>query len=81
VVWVLVFVVGALVMVRAGIEVAARGEDLARKMHLFVDAGPAERSRMGAAGRGKMEREYDQELVITAYKGRLEAHAAAGYPA
>jgi glycosyltransferase involved in cell wall biosynthesis len=56
-------------------------EDLARKMHFFVDAGPAERSRMGAAGRGKMEREYDQELVITAYKGRLAAHAAAGYPA
>jgi hypothetical protein len=52
-------------------------EDLARKMHIFVDAGPAERARMGAAGRGKMEREYDQELVIAAYKGRLVAHAAA----
>jgi cation:H+ antiporter len=31
VVWVVVFVVGALVMVRAGIEVAARGEELARR--------------------------------------------------
>jgi glycosyltransferase involved in cell wall biosynthesis len=56
-------------------------EDLARKMHIFVDAGPAERARMGAAGRGKMEREYDQEVVIAAYKGRLAAHAAAGDPA
>lgn len=56
-------------------------EDLARKMRAFVDAEPAERARMGVEGRGKMEREYDQELVIAAYKGRLAAHAAAGDPA
>ena len=42
--------------------------------------GRAERSRMGVAGRAKMEREYDQELVIAAYKGRLAAHAAVGDP-
>jgi glycosyltransferase involved in cell wall biosynthesis len=51
-------------------------EDLARKMHQVIDAEPEERARMGAAGRAKMEREYDQELVIAAYRGRLADHAA-----
>lgn len=42
--------------------------DLAAKMAALVGAGPRERARMGAAGRRKMESEYDERLVVAAYR-------------
>lgn len=46
-------------------------EGLALAMLRMCDATPAERAAMGAAGRAKVEREYDEALVIAAYRARL----------
>lgn len=47
------------------------GEDLAAKMIEMVDAGPARRHAMGLAGRAKMERQFDEQLVIAAYRDAI----------
>jgi len=43
-------------------------EDLAAKILSMVDLGPCLRAEMGAAGRRKVEQEYDQAIVIDAYR-------------
>lgn len=42
-------------------------EDLARAMARMATLTPVERARMGAASRAKMEREFDERIVIRAY--------------
>ncbi|MFZ5965203.1 glycosyltransferase family 4 protein [Thalassococcus sp. BH17M4-6] len=42
-------------------------DSLAEAMLRFLDLDPEQRSEMGLAGRAKMEREYDQALVVQAY--------------
>jgi len=42
-------------------------EDLARTMIEMIDMPPAKRHAMGAAGRAKMEQEFDENFVIAAY--------------
>lgn len=44
---------------------------LAQAMLRMCDATPEERATMGAAGRAKVEREYDEALVIDAYRTQL----------
>jgi len=41
--------------------------DLAEKMLTFAALSQAARAKIGAAGRAKMEKEYDEEIVIAAY--------------
>lgn len=41
--------------------------DLAEKMLALVDMSPAQRARMGRAGREKVEREFDEKIVIDRY--------------
>ena len=45
---------------------------LARAMGRFLDLDQLARVRMGEAGRQKMEREFDQKLVVAAYRAALE---------
>ena len=52
-------------------------EDLAAKMIEIVDIGHARRDAMGQAGRGKMERQFDERLVIEAYLSAL--HECVGH--
>jgi glycosyltransferase involved in cell wall biosynthesis len=47
------------------------GRDLAEKMIEIMDMTPSERRAMGEAGRLKMEREFDERLVVGAYFQRL----------
>ncbi|MBS0301341.1 MAG: glycosyltransferase family 4 protein [Proteobacteria bacterium] len=49
--------------------------DLAQQMNRFLSMTPAQREAMGAAGRQKMEREFDERIVIDAYRGRVAALA------
>ncbi len=48
-------------------------EDLARRMGTLLQMPPQDRSRMGQAGRRKMEREFDERIVIDAYHDRIAA--------
>ena len=41
--------------------------DLSAKMRMIAQMAPLERQTMGAAGRAKMQREFDERLVIAAY--------------
>jgi glycosyltransferase involved in cell wall biosynthesis len=50
-------------------------EDLARMMRRMLDLPEGERSRLGAEGRRKMEREYDEALVIGRYLEVLRGFA------
>jgi glycosyltransferase involved in cell wall biosynthesis len=53
---------------RTGLLCRARDEhDLCEKMQMIAEMDPLEREIMGAAGRAKMEREFDEHLVINAY--------------
>jgi glycosyltransferase involved in cell wall biosynthesis len=52
-------------------------DDLARQLKAILDLAPADRQRMGLAGRAKVEREFDERLVIDAYRKRIESIAAA----
>jgi glycosyltransferase involved in cell wall biosynthesis len=52
--------------------------DLATKMIGMMEMAPADRRAMGEAGRQKMERQFDERLVIDAYLGRLEAAVGEG---
>jgi glycosyltransferase involved in cell wall biosynthesis len=42
--------------------------DLARALTMMIEAGQPGRARMGAAGRLKMEQEYDQSIVVDTYR-------------
>lgn len=54
-------------------------DSLAAAIQRFLDLSPQAREAMGRAGRAKMEREYDQSVVVAAYRsaiadaGRLSA--------
>ncbi|MBO6775826.1 MAG: glycosyltransferase family 4 protein [Marinibacterium sp.] len=47
-------------------------ESLAASMERFLALTPEEQRAMGAAGRTKMERKYDQRLVVDAYREALD---------
>jgi len=47
------------------------GESLAATCEKFIALRPQERAAMGRAGRAKMEREYDQRIVVEAYRSIL----------
>ena len=47
-------------------------ESLADAMERFLALSPGAQRAMGAAGRAKMEREYDQRLVVEAYRDALD---------
>lgn len=51
---------------------ARDAEDLADKMMAMVRLAPAQRAAMGAAGRAKVEREFDERIVIEKYLHELE---------
>ncbi|TVR44873.1 MAG: glycosyltransferase family 1 protein [Rhodobacteraceae bacterium] len=56
----------------SGFLCAARNADsLSDAMERFLALSPDARRAMGAAGRAKMEREYDQALVVDAYRKAL----------
>jgi glycosyltransferase involved in cell wall biosynthesis len=46
-------------------------DNLASALMKFVELSPSGRARMGQAGRAKVEREFDEQLVIAAYINRL----------
>jgi glycosyltransferase involved in cell wall biosynthesis len=48
-------------------------EDLAEKMMRMIELSESERSTMGIAGRRKMEREFDEKIVIDKYTKTLNA--------
>jgi glycosyltransferase involved in cell wall biosynthesis len=48
------------------------GEDLAKKMRQMLSLSDEEREQMGRAGRAKMEREFDEQIVIDRYLSVLE---------
>lgn len=56
-------------------EVRSAGS-LAAAMQRFLDLSPGARQAIGAAGRAKMEREYDQALVVDAYRAALDVIAS-----
>ncbi len=47
-------------------------EDLAAKMAQMVELGAAAREAMGKLGRGKVEREFDEQLVVKMYLTAIE---------
>ena len=58
---------------RSGFFCDARSaESLAAAIERFLALPPGAQQAMGAAGRAKMEREYDQALVVDAYRAALE---------
>lgn len=56
------------------------GESLAQACLRFLDLSPQRRAEMGRAARAKMEREYDQQIVVQAYRSVLHALQPAGSP-
>lgn len=52
---------------------------LADACRQFIEKTPLERRTMGTAGREKMEREFDQELVINAYRQILGDNAIGSF--
>jgi glycosyltransferase involved in cell wall biosynthesis len=57
---------------RAGLLCRVRdARDLADKMQMIASMAPFERHALGAAGRAKMEREFDERLVVQAYLNAL----------
>ncbi len=61
---------------RSGLLCALRdSRDLAERMGEIVAMGPVARAAMGAAGRAKMEREFDEAHVVAAYREGLARHA------
>lgn len=47
-------------------------DDLADKMLAMIRLSPAQRGAMGAAGRARVEREFDEKIVISAYLRELK---------
>jgi glycosyltransferase involved in cell wall biosynthesis len=41
--------------------------DLAEKMEIFISLSPKQRADMGRLGREKIEREFDEKIVINKY--------------
>ncbi|WP_066560226.1 glycosyltransferase family 4 protein [Croceicoccus bisphenolivorans] len=56
---------------------ARSSESLARACTGFIAMPPAAQTEMGRAGRAKMEREYDQQIVIDAYRTEINRLARA----
>jgi glycosyltransferase involved in cell wall biosynthesis len=54
--------------------------DLSEKMRMIADMAPLERQALGTAGRVKMEREFDERLVIKAYFRALAEISAVPAP-
>lgn len=52
--------------------------DLARALNAIATLEPEARARMGQAGRAKVEREYDERIVIDAYRSALREIGEAG---
>lgn len=52
---------------------SADAHDLAAQMLQLLQMQPQDRTRMGLAGRQKMEREFDEHLVIDAYRAQIAA--------
>ena len=48
------------------------GEDLARQIEKFILLLPKEKATMGKAGREKVEREFDRQIVVKAYMDEVE---------
>jgi glycosyltransferase involved in cell wall biosynthesis len=48
------------------------GEDLAKKMSQMLSLSDEEREQMGQAGRAKVERQFDEQIVIDRYLSVLE---------
>jgi glycosyltransferase involved in cell wall biosynthesis len=62
---------------RSGFLCDARSADsLVTAIERFLALPPATQEAMGVAGRVKMEREYDQALVVDAYRNALEVVAS-----
>jgi glycosyltransferase involved in cell wall biosynthesis len=53
-------------------------DSLARAMERFLALTPKERETMGRAARAKMEREYDQAVIVEAYRAALASVFGAG---
>ncbi|MFY9240396.1 MAG: glycosyltransferase, partial [Roseovarius sp.] len=51
-------------------------ESLATAMERFLALSPDAQKAMGAAGRAKMQREFDQALVVDAYRAALDVVAS-----
>ncbi|WP_306120783.1 MULTISPECIES: glycosyltransferase family 4 protein [unclassified Roseitalea] len=51
-------------------------DDLAEKMLAMIALGPDRRRAMGQAGRVRMEREFDQRIVVEAYRDALARAAS-----
>ncbi|MEO5889799.1 MAG: glycosyltransferase family 4 protein [Ferruginibacter sp.] len=49
--------------------------DLADKMQNFINLSPAEKRKMGIAGRKKMEESFDEKIIIDIYKRKFEQYA------
>lgn len=56
-------------------------QDLAAKMIAMIDMAPEAREQMGRAGRAKMERQFDERLVIEAYLDALRERLGVRTPA
>lgn len=48
------------------------GQDLADKIERFINLTDEERNRMGQNGRSKVEREFDEEIIIQKYLIKIE---------
>jgi glycosyltransferase involved in cell wall biosynthesis len=58
---------------RSGLLVRVRDSaDLARACLTMIGLSPAARAAMGAAGRSKMEHEFDESVVVAAYLGAVD---------
>jgi glycosyltransferase involved in cell wall biosynthesis len=55
---------------------ARDAEDLARKMMQMIDVGGARRKEMGDRGRLKVEREFDEQLVVAQYLKAIKSIVA-----
>ena len=51
---------------------AGSAEDLAAAVEKVIAMSPEERAAMGAAGRAKVEKEFDREIVIGKYMEEVE---------
>ena len=47
-------------------------KDLAQAMEKFLNLSTEERKAMGLAGRAKVEKEFDRNIVIDAYMNEIE---------
>jgi glycosyltransferase involved in cell wall biosynthesis len=53
-------------------------DSLAAAVNRFLELPHAARSEMGRQGRAKMERDFDEALVLRAYRSAIRAVTAAG---